>query len=188
MNMKKRIGILFGTAAVLSLWGAEFDRGGVSFPMEKISAERFGARPEAQKNLLKNSDLAMPLTRRAADGWSKSIWIFYQKNRDKFDKKADKFASAEIVDTPEGKALELNRSVELDRLMGSDSSAFSISFNQTIKLPDENGGNYRFSFDCRNQVFGMNPYNQLEVYNFYDGSDQRPGRGCRLGKSSQRQE
>ncbi|MGN0871647.1 MAG: hypothetical protein ACI4UV_10710, partial [Victivallales bacterium] len=82
---------LFG---VCFLCSAEFDKGGVTFPMEKISAERFGNQKETLVNLLKNSDLSAPLVRSAADGWSIGIWIFGQENRDKFSKEAGKLATA----------------------------------------------------------------------------------------------
>lgn len=54
--------------AIASLFAEEFDRGGITFPMEKLSAEHFPKSSKAQgENLLKNGDLAGPLASRAAD-------------------------------------------------------------------------------------------------------------------------
>ena len=160
-----------------AVFAFEFEKGGVTFPMEKISAERFDISKGTETNLLKNSDLSAPLVRSAADGWNSGIWIFGQKNRDKFNAEAGKLATAKIVDTEDGKALELNRPPELETLMGKVSDEFTIAFNQTVKLPDENGGTYRLTFNSRNQVIGQNRYDQMVLLNFHDGSDPRPGRG-----------
>lgn len=171
--MKRMTGVFCGFFTVFSLCSAEFDKGGVTFPMEKISAERFGTQEGTQENLLKNSDLSAPLVRSAADGWNSGIWIFGQENRDKFNAEAGKLATAKIVDTEDGKALELNRPPELETLMGKASDKFTIGFKQTVKLPDENGGTYRLAFDSRNQVIGQNRYDQMVLLNFHDGSDPR---------------
>ena len=93
-----------------------------------------------ETNLLKNSDFSAPTVRSAADGWDSGIWIFEQVNRDKFEQKAKILAAAKIVDTENGKALELNRPVEVEKLMGNASDKFTLASSQIVKLPDENGG------------------------------------------------
>ena len=154
-----------------------FDEGGVTFPMEKISAERFAPSKKGEINLLKNADFSAPLVRSAADGWSRSVWIFGEENRRKFTAEARKLASAAIADTGEGKALELKRPTAIETLMGKLSDKFSIAVNQTVTLPDEAGGSFRLTFESRNQIIGNNRYDQMVLLNFHDGSDPRPGRG-----------
>ena len=160
-----------------AVFAFEFEKGGVTFPMEKISAERFDISKGTETNLLKNSDLSAPLVRSAADGWNSGIWIFGQENREKYNDLCEPHVSARIVNTEAEKALELNRRIGLEKLMGKASDKFTIAFNQTVKLPDENGGTYRLAFDSRNQVIGQNRYDQMVLLNFHDGSDPRPGRG-----------
>ena len=163
--------------SVIRLCGEEFEKGGVTFPLEKISADRFGNSTGNEQNLLKNSDLTAPLVRFAADGWGPSVWIFFKENQEKFDKDARKLATAAIVDTEDGKALELNRPIELEKLMGKVSDKFTIAFKQYVKLPDESGGTYRLTFESRNQIIGKNRYDQMVLLNFHDGSDPRPAMG-----------
>ncbi len=165
--------------AFSSLQAEEFDKGGVSFPMEKISAERFGKTSGKEVNLLKNANLSEPPARRSSEGWASSVWIFQKENREKFEKEAPKLASAKIVDTESGKALELNRPETLEELMGKASPSFTNSFEQIIPLPDENGGMYRLSFECRNRLLGKNAFHQMVLLNYFDGSDPRTGRGKR---------
>ncbi len=98
-------------------------------------------------------------------------------NREKYNDLCEPHVSARIVNTEAEKALELNRRIGLEKLMGKASDKFTIAFNQTVKLPDENGGTYRLAFDSRNQVIGQNRYDQMVLLNFHDGSDPRPGRG-----------
>ncbi len=170
--------LLGGLLAAGSLAAENFDRGGVTFPMEKISAERFAAaKADNAANLLKNSDLSAPLIRSAADGWSYSTWIFGPENREKFDKEAKETGSGKIIDTESGKVLELDRPLALENLMGEQSDKFTNAFNQIVKLPDENGGSYRLTFDHRSQVIGKNRSAQMVLLNFYDAGDLRPGRG-----------
>ncbi len=169
------MGLVF--CLISGLRAEEFDRGGVTFPMEKISAERFGKVTGKEVNLLKNADLSAPLVKRSSEGWASSVWIFQKENRDKFEKDAPKLSSAKIADTESGKALELNRPEELETLMGKASPSFTTSFEQIVTLPDENGGMYRLSFDSRIRRFGKNACNQMVLLNYFDGSDPRPGRG-----------
>ena len=179
--MKKKIFIAAGIFASALLaahsHAANFDQGGVTFPMEKISAERFAPSKGTENNLLKNADLSTPLVRSAADGWNQGIWIFGTEYRQKYEAETRKLSRAAIVDTGEGKALELNRPLSIESLMGKASDKFTIAFNQTVKLPDEAGGAYRLTFESRNQVIGNNRYDQMVLLNFHDGSDPRPGRG-----------
>lgn len=74
----KKSSLSAGAAFILifSLQSGEFDRGGITFPMEKISAERFSKTDGKEVNLLKNGDLSEPLAKRPSDGWTGSIWIF----------------------------------------------------------------------------------------------------------------
>lgn len=135
---------------------------------------------DSKTNLLKNSDFSAPTVRSAADGWDSGIWIFEQENRDKFGKEAKNLAAAKIVDTGNGKALELNRSVEVEKLMGNASDKFTLASSQIVKLPDENGGTYRITFDTRSETLGKNRSMQWLIMEFYDGSDPRPGRGKQI--------
>ncbi|MGN0870825.1 MAG: hypothetical protein ACI4UV_06490, partial [Victivallales bacterium] len=53
---KLKIGFICAPLLAATLWGADFDRGGVTFPMEQISAARFQQVAQKQGNLLKNPD------------------------------------------------------------------------------------------------------------------------------------
>ena len=53
---KLKIGFICAPLLAATLWGADFDRGGVTFPMEQISAARFQQVAQKQGNLLKNHD------------------------------------------------------------------------------------------------------------------------------------
>lgn len=175
----KKSSLSAGAAFILifSLQSGEFDRGGITFPMEKISAERFSKTDGKEVNLLKNGDLSEPLAKRPSDGWTGSIWIFQKENRDKFEKDASTLSSAKIVNTESGKALELSRNEKLEELMGKESPNFTNSFTQIAALPDENGGMYRLSFDCRTRISGKNASRQMVLLNYFDAGDPRPGRG-----------
>lgn len=179
--MKTATAICCGLWAVTLFASPEFDRGGVTFPMEKISAERFKPAQPSAANLLVNSDLSQPLLGtygQTGRGWDTSTWIFGEANRKKFDTDSRMFTSAKIVTAEDGrKALQLNRPISLEKLMGDLSDKFTISFSQLVKLPDEKGGSYRLTLDCRNQLIGKNRFDQMVLLWFRDGSDPRPGRG-----------
>lgn len=180
--MKTATAICCGLWAVTLFASPEFDRGGVTFPMEKISEERFRPVQPGAGNLLVNSDLSQPLLGtygKSGSGWTTSTWIHgTDETRKKFDADSQLFTSAKIVDTEDGKkALQLNRPISLEKLMGDISDKFTISFTQIVKLPDENGGTYRLTLDCRNQLIGKNRYDQMILLWFFDGSDPRPARG-----------
>lgn len=179
--MKTATAICCGLWAVTLFASPEFDRGGVTFPMEKISAERFKPAQPSAANLLVNADLSQPLLGtygQTGRGWDTSTWIFGEANRKKFDTDSRMFTSAKIVTAEDGrKALQLNRPISLEKLMGDLSDKFTISFSQLVKLPDEKGGSYRLTLDCRNQLIGKNRFDQMVLLWFRDGSDPRPGRG-----------
>lgn len=179
--MKTATAICCGLWAVTLFASPEFDRGGVTFPMEKISAERFKPAQPSAANLLVNADLSQPLLGtygKTGRGWDTSTWIFGEANRKKFDTDSRMFTSAKIVTAEDGrKALQLNRPISLEKLMGDLSDKFTISFSQLVKLPDEKGGSYRLTLDCRNQLIGKNRFDQMVLLWFRDGSDPRPGRG-----------
>lgn len=179
--MKTATAICCGLWAVTLFASPEFDRGGVTFPLEKISAERFKPAPPSAANLLVNADLSLPLPEtpgKTGSGWATSSWIHGTDIRKKYDEDSQLFTSAKIITAEDGrKALQLNRPIALEKLMGDVSDKFTISFTQIVRLPDENGGTYRLSLDSRNQLIGKNRFDQMVLLWFFDGSDPRPARG-----------
>ena len=127
----------------LAAGDVRFHRGGVTFPMEKISAERFAVKDvPAGKNLLKNGDFtgAFVSSRDKLKGWSKGRWMFGDDNRKKFFAQASKLTETKISTIDGKKTLDLNRPVELEKLMGAKASSIYISAEQRVALPDALGG------------------------------------------------
>ena len=180
----KRTTLSFLTVSFAVFAGAaDFDRGGVTFPMEQISAARFESSGEnKEQNLLKNSDLSAPLVdwRKSDSGWYSVIWIGGPGNMKKYYEQTKNLVSAKIVDADGEKALELRRPKELEKQMGKDSALFTMAFQQTVRLPDENGGLYCLSFKSRNQTVGEHAHAQMVLIDFYDGSDPRPAKGKKI--------
>ena len=117
-NMEKlKIGFICAPLLAATLWGADFDRGGVTFPMEQISRERFQAVSQEQGNLLKNPDLKeVPVAWHKMDtGWVAGRWIFGPENRARFNEKTARIGHTEFVDTESGRVMELKRPVELGK-------------------------------------------------------------------------
>ncbi len=184
-NMEKlKIGFICAPLLAATLWGADFDRGGVTFPMEQISRERFQAVSQEQGNLLKNPDLKeAPVAWHKMDtGWVAGRWIFGPENREKFDEKTARIGHAEFVDTESGRVMELKRPVELEDLMGQLSAQLSLSFSQVLVLPENGGGTFRISFESRNQVIGKNKFDQMLLVFFYDNSSRYPAQGKETGR------
>ena len=125
-----------------------------------------------ENNLLKNSDFSAPLVtwKQPDTGWYSTIWIAGQGNMAKYLKATKDVASGRIVETDRGKALELLRPPELEKIMGNDVTLFTISFSQTVKLPDENSGLYRVTFDCRNEILGQKRFAQMLLFSCLDSS------------------
>ncbi|MBO5791528.1 MAG: hypothetical protein J6S54_03555, partial [Lentisphaeria bacterium] len=94
--MKHLLTAVLGAALFCTgLCGADkvFHRGGVTFPMEKISAERFAVKAvPAGKNLIKNGDFSQDFVsaRNKLNGWCKGRWLFGDDNRKKFWKQVCK--------------------------------------------------------------------------------------------------
>ena len=65
----KRSALLLAGCGLLALTGGEFSPGGVTFPMEQISAERYSVKKSDSPNLL-GGDLKR---------WRSSVWIFGSK-------------------------------------------------------------------------------------------------------------
>ena len=141
-------------------------------------------RTQEGRNLLINSDFSAPLVRSVFQkpGWDSGIWIFGKENREKFIGEAAKLTRAAIVDTKEGKALELKRPAAVETLMGAESPKFSLSSTQIVTLKDENGGSYLLSFDARYESVGKNKAAHYLLVAFTDASDRRAGRGKETGK------
>ena len=184
-NMEKlKIGFICAPLLAATLWGADFDRGGVTFPMEQISRERFQAVSQEQGNLLKNPDLKeAPVAWHKMDtGWVAGRWIFGPENRARFNEKTARIGHTEFVDTESGRVMELKRPVELEDLMGQLSTQFSLSFSQVLVLPENGGGTFRISFESRNQVIGKNQFDQMLLVFFYDNSSRYPAQGKETGR------
>ena len=184
-NMEKlKIGFICAPLLAATLWGADFDRGGVTFPMEQISRERFQAVSQEQGNLLKNPDLKeVPVAWHKMDtGWVAGRWIFGPENRARFNEKTARIGHTEFVDTESGRVMELKRPVELEDLMGQLSTQFSLSFSQVLVLPENGGGTFRISFESRNQVIGKNKFDQMLLVFFYDNSSRYPAQGKETGR------
>ncbi len=179
-----RTGVICASLLAAGVCFADFDRGGVAFPMEQISRERFQAVSQEQGNLLKNPDLkGAPVAWHKMDtGWVVGRWIFGPENRAQFDEKTARIGHAEFVDTESGRVMELKRPVELEDLMGQLSSQFSLSFSQVLILPENGGGTFRISFESRNQVIGKNKFDQMLLIFFYDNSSRYPGQGKETGR------
>ena len=177
--MKKIIllGLAFFTAG--NCISAEFHRGGVTFPLEQFARRAEAHTRDTGKNLFRNSDFSAPLVtwKQPDTGWYNTIWIAGQGNMAKYLKATENIASGRIVETDRGKALELLRPLELENRMGEDVTLFTTSFNQTVRLPDENGGLYVLSFDNRTQCIGDKRYAQMLLFTCRDGSSPIPGRG-----------
>ena len=153
----KKLLFLFLTAASFSALTAAppvFDRGGVTFPMEKISAVRFAPEASSGENLLKDGNFAQDFVPSGENtrGWSKGYWIFGDGNRKKFMKEAGKLTGAKIITEGGKRVLELNRPAELEKLMGVQARQLYISATHRAPLADTLGGTYKFSLEYRNQT------------------------------------
>ena len=76
-----------------------FHRGGVTFPMEKISAGRFNPKTaSAGKNLILNGDFTgdFVTSKNKTKGWVRGCWLFGAENRKKYFAKASKITRSEI--------------------------------------------------------------------------------------------
>ena len=158
--MLKQMLTIFAAAGALSALPAgdvTFHRGGVTFPMEKISAERFApVKASAAENLFKNSDFSKPFVagKDIDKGWNKGRWLFGDENRKKFFAQACKLSETRVSEVEGGKVLDLNRPAELEKLMGATAAEFYISATQKVVLPDDKGGIYKVAFQYRSQKFG----------------------------------
>ncbi len=169
--------------AVMQLGGAEFERGGVTFPMERISAERFQSVTDKETNLLKNPDFTQePVPWGKMDtGWSAGHWIFGKENRERFDKSAAQIATAVFADTESGRVMDLNRPAGLETLMGAASPMFTLAFSQVVRLAENDCGPLCISFESRNLLRGKNRSDQMLLIFFYDDSSRYPGQGKETG-------
>ena len=141
----KYLSIFLGAALLsgtgLSAGTKKMDRGGVTFPMEKISAERFAVKAPAGKNLLKNGGFTQDFVKSPLKGWAKGRWMFGDANRKKFFAQVAKLTEARISVVDGKKVLDLNRPIELEKLMGPKiASQVYISATQRAALPDAEGG------------------------------------------------
>ncbi len=182
--MKHLLTAVLGAALFCTgLCGAdkEFHRGGVTFPMEKISAERFAVKAvPAGKNLIKNGDFSQDFvpSRNKLNGWCKGRWMFGDDNRKKFWKQACKISESRISTVDGKKVLDLHRPAELEKLMGAKAASFYISAEQRVALPDALGGRYKLSFTYRSQKIGSGGFMQGILVYYYSaiekGKNTRP--------------
>ncbi len=179
-----KTGFICASLLAATLWGADFDRGGVTFPMEQISAERFQPALREDANLLKNPDFTeAPVAWGKMDtGWFAARWIFGPENRTKFNKITADVGQIHFTDSESGRVMELNRPVELEKLMGELSSRFTLDFSQVLVLPENDSGTFRISFQSRNQVIGKNKFDQMLLIFFYDNSSRYPAQGKETGR------
>ena len=157
-------------SSFLSAGDRSFHRGGVSFPMEKISAERFAVKAApAGKNLIKNGDFSQDFVPggNKLNGWCKGRWMFGDGNRKKFWTQACKISESRISVVDGKKALDLNRPLELEALMGAQARNFYIAAEQRVALPDAQGGRYKLSFTYRSQKIGSSGSMQGVLVYYY---------------------
>lgn len=173
------LGVALLFSAELSAGSKKLDKGGVSFPMEKISAERFAVKAPAGKNLIKNGDFSKDFVRKKLDGWSKGRWMFGEANRKKFFAKVAKITEARISVVDGKRVLDLNRPIELENLVGSKlSGSIYISATQRVALPDAQGGRYKLSFSYRTQKIGSGSSSQ-GILVYYLSEVEKKGKNTR---------
>lgn len=173
--------VAFCCCALLAAGDRTFHRGGVTFPMEKISAERFAVKKTpAGKNLVKNGDFSQDFltSRDNTQGWRRGRWMFGEENRKKFWKEACKIVESRISVVDGKKALDLNRPAELAKLMGKAAGEMYISAEQRVPLPDDQGGVYKLTFTYRSQKIGDGRFLQAILLRYYSevvkGKEVRP--------------
>ena len=148
-------------ACILTAGDTAFHRGGVTFPMEKISAERFAPRAASGENLILDGNFAKDFvpSGKSTEGWVRGFWIFGKEEK-KFMKEAGKLTRAQIITEEGQRLLELNRPASLEKLMGAKASSLYISATHTATLPDALGGTYKLSLEYRNQIAGTSGFLQ----------------------------
>lgn len=164
------LSLLLLAGGTLFAGDTRFHRGGVTFPMEKISAERFAVKSvPAGKNLIKNSDFTRDFvpSKNKLNGWCKGRWMFGEENRKKFFAKAVKLTETKISTVDGKKVLDLNRPAELEKLMGAQTPNIYISAEQRIPLPDAQGGIYKFTFQYKTQKIGSTNSNRCVLIYYY---------------------
>ena len=162
--------LILTCCTVLTAGDRSFHRGGVSFPMEKISAGRFAVKAvPAGENLIKNGDFSQDFvsSKNKLKGWSKGRWMSGEDNRKKFWSQACKISESRISTVDGRKALDLNRPIELEKLMGAKAASFYIAAEQRIPLPDAQGGRYKLSFAYRSQKIGSSSFMQGVLVYYY---------------------
>ena len=161
--MKKRLFLLLTATLFSSLKAAPpaFHRGGVTFPMEKISAERFAPKAASGENLIPDGNFAKDFvpSGKSTEGWVRGFWIFGDA-RKKFMKEAGKLTRAKIIAEGGQRLLELDRPASLEQLMGAKARSLYISATHTAALPDAQGGTYKLSLEYRNQNAGTSGFLQ----------------------------
>lgn len=165
MKFRKLLIVALSAAGIFAATAGDlrFHRGGVSFPMEKISAERFNTRGAPRgENLIKNGDFSKGFVSHKVKtgGWRKGCWLFGSGNQKKYFAQARKISQARTTIDGGRSALDLNRPIALEELMGSNASAFYISATQTVPLPDAQGGIYKLTFQYRSQKIGSSTSSQ----------------------------
>ena len=89
--MKKELccALTAAAACLLAAGDTAFHRGGVTFPMEKISAERFAPKAASGENLILDGKFTKDFvpSGKSTEGWVRGFWIFGDA-RKKFMKEA----------------------------------------------------------------------------------------------------
>ena len=164
--LKQLMTVALSAASVFAFAAGDlsFHRGGVSFPMEKISAERFNQKAvPAEKNLIKNGDFSQDFvtSKNKTAGWVRGCWLFGAENQKKYFAKARKITRAEIRKIDGKPALDLNRPAALEELMGTNAGSFYLSATQCVPLPDALGGVYKLTFQYSSRKIGSGSSSQM---------------------------
>ena len=162
----------------------EFNRGGVTFPLEEISHSRFSQNKNTGINLIENADFSTPFVKSAQRGWSYSNWLSgaVRTDRERLSHEIGKQVSVKILNGDLGNILEIQRSSELEKILGKNTLASRVSVRQVVHLPDEEGGNYSLRLNARNQIIGGERFSQMILVNCFDDSNAQP-RNCKpLGR------
>ena len=164
--LKQLITVLLSASAAFAYAAGDltFHRGGVTFPMEKISAGRFNPKTASSgKNLILNGDFTGDFvsSKSKTRGWIRGCWLFGTENRKKYFAQASKITRSEIKITDGKPALVLNRPAALEELMGTNAASFYISATQRVPLPDTLGGVYKLSFQYSSRKIGSGSSSQM---------------------------